>query len=447
LASTATGAASSLAELSEGDVLAISEAAGEPAWLRDRRLEAYKAFLDLDWPHNRIEEWRYTDPRRFDLTRPILDSGGGGSDRTGGIVHAVRDRLGGSVRIVDGRVSDAVIRAETEARGVVVADLARAAHDHQAVMSAALGTAVGPQRKFDALNLAGFTAGAFIYVPPDVELAEPIAVTLEATAPGAAIPRVLIVLGPHARASVYVDHFGDAPTTVVEVVEAVLGEGSRLDLVTAQDWGPRVDHLASHTGYVGPNADYHHLEVSLGGGTVYITPDVHLSQPGGTAELLGVYFTDTGQHVEHRSLIHHDASQTTSEVVYKGALQGDSHATWYGNIRIEPHARATASDETNRNLILTDLARADSIPFLEIENSDVVRCGHHSSVGQVDELQLFYLESRGIPRDEAARLLVFGFFKEVTDRIDLPGVTEAVLAEIEAEIRSGPTTLMNQRRV
>jgi Fe-S cluster assembly protein SufD len=217
--------------------------------------------------------------------------------------------------------------------------------------------------------------------------------------------------------------------------------------VTAQDWGPQVDHLASHTGYVGANADYRHLEVTLGGGTVYITPDVHLSQPGGSAELLGVYFTDTGQHVEHRSLIHHDASQTTSELVYKGALQGDSHATWYGNIRIEPHARATASDETNRNLILTDLARADSIPFLEIENSDVVRCGHHSSMGQVDELQLFYLESRGIPRDEAARLLVFGFFKEVTDRIDLPGVTEAVLAEIEVAIRTGPTTLMHQRRV
>jgi Fe-S cluster assembly protein SufD len=197
---------------------------------------------------------------------------------------------------------------------------------------------------------------------------------------------------------------------------------------------------------VGSNADYRHLEVSLGGKTVYLRPDVRLDHPGGNGELLGVYFCDEGQHIEHRSLIHHNASHTSSNLIYKGALQGDSRATFYGTIRIEEHAKATSSDETNRNLILTDKAKADSIPVLEILNSDVVRCGHHSSVGQVDELQMFYLESRGIPREEAARLLVFGFFAEVTDRIDLPGVTEVVLEEVEREIRSGPTALMNQRR-
>jgi Fe-S cluster assembly protein SufD len=150
-----------------------------------------------------------------------------------------------------------------------------------------------------------------------------------------------------------------------------------------------------------------------------------------------VYFGSGEQQIEHRSLIRHNASKTSSASVYKGALQGRSHATWFGNIVIEPHAKATSSDETNRNLILTDGAQADSIPFLEIKCSDVVQCGHHSSVGQVDELQLFYLTSRGIPRDEAVRMLVFGFFAEVTDRIDLPGVTDSLLAEIEEEIRSG----------
>jgi len=259
-------------------------------------------------------------------------------------------------------------------------------------------------------------------------------VTVAVTGDGAALPRVLVVLGAHAGAHVYVDHHGDAAATVVEVVEAVLGEGARLDIVTAQDWGPRVDHVGAHKGWVGANAAHHHLEVTTGGRTVYLTPDVRLARPGAAAELLGVYLTAAGQQVEHRSLIHHDASATTSDTVYKGALAGDSVASWYGNIRIEPHARATASDETNRNLILSDDARANSIPFLEILCSDVVRCGHHSSVGQLDALQEFYLTSRGIPRAEARRLLVLGFFAEVVERIDLPGVQDAVLAEVAAQI-------------
>jgi Fe-S cluster assembly protein SufD len=350
------------------------------------------------------------------------------------------------VRIVDAAVAGARVTPEAAARGVVITDLASAAREHEHVVREALGSAVGAERKFTAANLAAFTSGAFVYVPAEVELAEPLAVTVEVTQDATVLPRVLVVLGHHARAKVYVDHVGDAEAMVVEVVEAVVGEGGRLDLVTAQDWGPRVDHVGAHTGWVGANADYHHLEASLGGKTVYLTPDVELAAPGGNAELLGVYFTDTGQHMEHRSLIHHDAPGTTSESIYKGALQGESYASWYGNIRIEPHAKATSSDETNRNLILSEGARANSIPFLEILTSDVVRCGHHSSVGQIDELQLFYLESRGIPREEAARLLVFGFFKEVTDRIDLPGVTDVVLAEIEREVRSGPTALMDQRR-
>lgn len=435
-----------IAELTEADVLAISERLDEPSWLRDRRQEAFKAFSDLQWPHNRIEEWRYTDPRRFDFTRPILDAAGSAVERKDGIVGAVRDRVAASIGIVDSGVTEAAVTPEAAAQGVVVTDLATAAREHERVVRDALGKAVGPERKFDALNLAAFSAGVLVYVPADVELADPIAVTVQASRPGAFLPRVLIVTGPHARASVYVDHFGDAETTVVEVIEAVLAEGSRLNAVTAQDWGLNVDHLGAHKGWVGSNAEYRHLEVTLGGKTVYLTPDMEMAQAGATGELLGVYFTDTGQHIEHRSLIHHNASNTSSESIYKGALQGESFASWYGNIRIETHAKATASDETNRNLILSDGARVSSIPFLEILCSDVVRCGHHSSVGQVDELQLFYLQSRGISRGEAARLLVFGFFKEVTDRIKLPGVSDVVLAEIEHEIRSGPTTLMDQRR-
>jgi Fe-S cluster assembly protein SufD len=432
-----------ITNLTEQDVLAVAE--GEPDWLRDLRQEAFKSFSDLSWPDMRAEEWRYTDPRRFDVARPILDAASdeeapSAPARMAGVGAAVVDRAA-HVLVVDGRLRSA--EADT---GVVICDLAQAATSHPELVRANLGSVVGADEKFAALNLAMFTGGVLVHVPDEVEVVHPIMVTVRADQPCVSLPRILIILGRDAKAVVYVDHAGEAEQTVVEVVEVVVGEGSTAHVVTAQDWGPGVDHVGAHTGLVRQNGDYRHLEISLGGRTVYVRPDVRLDYPGGNAELLGVYFCDDGQQVEHRSLIHHNASHTTSELIYKGALQGDSRATFFGNIRISPHAKATASDQTNRNLILTDKARADSIPFLEIENSDVVRCGHHSSVGQVDELQLFYLESRGISREEAARLLVFGFFAEVLDRIDLPGVTETVLAEIEREIRQGPTALMNQRR-
>jgi Fe-S cluster assembly protein SufD len=434
-----------LRTLDEAAVVETSQRLGEPDWLRDRRQAAYKAFAGLDWPDNRVEEWRYTDPRHFDLDVTPVILAGEVAPLTAGIT-TVADDLDGVLRIVDGAVVEATVCADAQAQGVVITDLSAAARDHEEVVRTHLGSAVGDDEKFDALNLAAFTVGGLVHIPDDVELDNPIAVTIQVTAEGGHLPRVLVVAGAHAKATVYVDHAGDGPATVIEAVEVIAGTGSQVHVVTAQDWGDHVDHIASHRGLVCDNADYQHVEVTLGGRVVYIRPDVKLDHPGGNAELLGVYLSSGEQRFEHRSLIHHNASRTTSDLVYKGALQGTSRATFFGNIRIEPHAAATASDQTNRNLILTDGAKADSIPFLEIENSDVVRCGHHSSVGQVDEEQLFYLQSRGIPREEAARLLVFGFFAEVTDRIKLPGVADVVLGEVEREIRSGPTTLMDPRR-
>ena len=310
----------------------------------------------------------------------------------------------------------------------------------------AFGSVVGTTAKHEALNLAAHTPGLLVYVPPEAVLDQPLALTVQVTRPGTVLPRILVVVDRHAGADVYIDHVGDADATVIEVVEVVLGDGAHAAVVSTQDWGDDVDHLGSHRVTVGRDAELRHLEATLGGRTVYLRPDCGLDHPGGQAELYGVYFGSGEQQIEHRSLIHHNASKTSSESVYKGALQGRSHATWFGNIRIEPHAKATSSDETNRNLILTDGAHADSIPFLEIQCSDVIRCGHHSSVGQVDELQLFYLTSRGIPRAEAIRMLVFGFFAEVTDRSDLPGVADTLLAEIEQEVRSGDLATSDPRR-
>ncbi len=433
-------------ELTERDVVALSEQRGEPDWLRDRRQEAFKAYCDLEWPTRRTEEWRYTDPKRFDLDRPVLHGDAGDAPITRGIVRALGGDVAGSVRMTDNTVGQPQLTVEAAAAGVIIGDLATAAVTHEAVVREHLGAVVGTSTKFDALSLAAHTPGLFVYVPPEAVLDRPLAVTVQVTRPGLVLPRILVVVDRFAEAAIYIDHVGDAEATVIETVEVALGAHAKASIVSTQDWGDHIDHVGAHRVVVGQSAEVAHLEATLGGRTVYLRPDCGLDEPGGRASLYGVYVGSGEQQIEHRSLIHHNASKTTSESMYKGALQGRSRATWFGNIRIEPHAKATSSDETNRNLILTDGAHADSIPFLEIQCSDVVQCGHHSSVGQVDELQLFYLTSRGIPRAEAVRMLVFGFFAEVTDRIDLPGVTETLLAEIEHEIRSGVLSTTDPRR-
>ncbi len=434
-----------LSALTAAAVASLSEAAGEPDWLRDRRQSALEALDGLPWPTPKVEEWRHTDPRRIALDRELVTRGGDLAARPGGIVDAL-EAPAASLRIVDGAVVEASVTEEAAAKGVVVSDLATAAATHAELVESALGEVVGAEDAFTAASLAAFTAGGFVHVPAGVELAAPVTVTIQVSAPGAHLPRLLVHLGANARADLYVDRSGSAEATVVEVVELVAEDGAAARVASTQDWGDGVAHVGWHRAQVGRNADVRSLEATFGGDTVYVRPDVALAGEGANGELYGVYYSSEEQRFEHRATSHHQASHTSSDQVFKGALQGESRAVWYGNIRIEADAKATTSDETNRNLILTEGAKADSIPFLEILTSDVIACGHHSSVGQIDELQLFYLESRGIPRPEAARLLVFGFFKEVLDRIDLEGVTDTLLEEIEAELKGAPTALMDQRR-
>ncbi|QBI21405.1 SufD family Fe-S cluster assembly protein [Egibacter rhizosphaerae] len=436
-----------LNDLTEADVVAQSEAAGEPEWLRDARQAAYKDFSDHAWPTNRVEEWRHTDPRRIPRDRELVTAGEAGDIgvRAEGIaVHL--EGYSARLRIVDGVVVDASVEPEAAALGVVATDLATAAREHPELVRDQLGAAVGAEDAFTAANLAAFTAAGFIHVPPEVELERPVAVTIQLTRPGTHLPRLLAHFAPNARGDLVIDRTGGADATVVEVVEVVAEAGAAVRVANSQGWDDGCAHVGWHRARVGRDAEAKALEATFGGGTVYLRPDVRMTGEGANGELYGVYFAGGDQSFQHRCLIHHDAARTTSESVYKGALQGESHTVWYGNIRIEPHAKATTSDETNRNLILTDGARADSIPFLEILTSDVVGCGHHSSVGQLDELQLFYMESRGIPRPVAARMLVFGFFSEVLERVEIPGVTEVLQGEIERELQEAPTALMDPRR-
>lgn len=430
--------------LTETDVLSVSDAASDPTWLRDHRQEAHKAFSDLSWPTRREEDWRFTNPARVPLDRElVIGSPADVAEREGGIVAAAGD-LAAHVRLVDGGFAG--VQATRLPDGVIVADLRTAAAEHPELVRAHLGSAVAPDEVFAAFAAATWTTGVLVYVPADTEVDDPIGITVQAATAGTHAQWVLLVTERHAKATVLLDQSGATEATVINVVEACVGDGSTLNLVTSQDWGSGISHVTTHRGKVGRDATYQQTEVTLGGDTVYVRPDVWLSGKGSQGELLGVYFPTGTEKVEHRSLIFHDADHSTSDYVHKGALSDTAHATWYGNIRIDIDAKQTVSDETNRNLILSPGAKADTLPFLEIETADVAGCGHHSSVGQVDEVQLWYLQSRGIPRDEAARMLVFAFFSEVLERVDAPGVAEAVLADIEQAVKAAPATLMDPRR-
>jgi Fe-S cluster assembly protein SufD len=430
--------------LSEHDLSARSSAAGEPIWLRDRRLEAYKRFVDQAWPDSRADEfWRSTPfDRRFDVD---VEVAAGAGDATG--PDALVDGLDlepAVVRIVDGEVVDVTVPTALADRGVVVADLSAAATEQADLVREHLGalTTTGEGTGADedrtiTLNDAAWTAGAFVHVPADVEVDVPISVHVHVTRPGAHLPRVLVVVGHHAKATIYLEHTseGGVEALVDEVVEVVAQDASQVQLVTLQEWGNGIQHLGLHKVQAHRDATIHTLAVTIGGATVRLRPETDLVGPGASVRPLGVYFADEGQWFDLQPYVRHLAPRATSDVLFKGALQGRSRTVFRGNIFVHKDAVGTSTDETNRSLILTHGARADATPFLEIECADIT-AGHGSATGQIDARHLFYLEARGIPRDVALRLIVNGFFLEVLEEVDAPGIAERTAAHIERELAS-----------
>jgi Fe-S cluster assembly protein SufD len=218
-------------------------------------------------------------------------------------------------------------------------------------------------------------------------------------------------------------------------VEVVVEDGAQLTLVSVQDWADDAVHLSHHHVRVGRDATIRHAIVTFGGDLVRVGTSLDYAGPGGEAELLGLYFVDAGQHIENRLFIDHNTPNARSNVEYKGALQGNgAHAVWVGDVLIRPEAEGIKTFELNRNLVLTDGARADSVPNLEIETGEIVGAGHASATGRFDDEQLFYLQARGIREDQARRLIVRGFFGEIIQKIAVPAVRERLTAAIEHEL-------------
>jgi len=229
------------------------------------------------------------------------------------------------------------------------------------------------------------------------------------------------------------DHSGSA--TYADNVEFVVGDGAALTVVCLDDWADDAVHVSQQSVRVGRDARFKSIAVTFGGDLVRVACEARFTGPGGDAEMLGLYFADADQHLEHRLFVDHAVPHCRSNVVYKGALQGqDAHTVWIGDVLIRAAAEGTETFELNRNLVLTDGARADSVPNLEIETGEIVGAGHASATGRFDDEQLFYLQSRGIPADEARRLVVRGFFADVINQIGIPEVQQRLLAQVEAEL-------------
>ena len=236
-----------------------------------------------------------------------------------------------------------------------------------------------------------------------------------------------------ASAVVIVDHIGAA--TYAGNIDINVADGGSVTVVSLQDWDASAVHLAQHRITLGRDASVKHVSVTLGGEVVRILPSVHYAAPGGQAELIGLYFAGAGQHAEHRLFVDHSEANCRSNVVYKGALDGeDAHTVWVGDVLIRANAIGTDTYEINRNLVLSGGGRADSVPNLEIETGEIVGAGHASTTGRFDDEQLFYLQSRGINEDEARKLVLRGFFEDLLGQIDVPEINDRVRDSIEARL-------------
>ena len=272
-------------------------------------------------------------------------------------------------------------------------------------------------------------------MPKDVVASRPTTIRVhgEGSDQGPAFGHVLVDVQPFAQAVVVLDHAGSA--TYADNVEFVVGDGAALTVVVVNDWADDAVHVSQQSIRVGRDARFKSIAVGFGAGVARVSTEARFTATGGDIEMLGLYFADAGQHLEHRLFVDHAVPHCRSNVVYKGALQGEgAHTVWIGDVLIRAEAEGTETFELNRNLVLTDGARADSVPNLEIETGEIVGAGHASATGRFDDEQLFYLQSRGIPADEARRLVVRGFFADVINQIGIPDVQQRLLAQVELEL-------------
>jgi Fe-S cluster assembly protein SufD len=424
------------------DEEALARLPAAPPFVEALRKQAFTEFLALPVPSQETEEWRYTDLSGLDLAfQPF--AAGVPAENLDGVAEeilqaagSVGERAGLQIQhnsIVAVSHLDPALAAE----GVIFTDLDRAAREHPELVEPYLHALVPSSRtKFTALHAAFRTGGTFLYVPDGVVVPQPLQTLTWLDADGAAVfPHTLLVVGEDAEVT-FIDRYASPDLSRAlsdAVVEIHTAPASRVRYVSIQEWGEGVVHLGVQRARLARDVDFRSVAVGFGASLARVETESALAEPGASSEMLGVFFADGRQHFDHRTEQDHIAPSCHSDLLYKGALRDESRAVYSGWVHVRPGAQKTDAMQTCRNIVLSDRAKADAIPNLEIEANDV-RCGHAASVGPVEEETLFYLQSRGISRDEAERLIVFGFFQEVLDRIPLEEVRDGVARAIEQEL-------------
>jgi Fe-S cluster assembly protein SufD len=431
--------------LDEDAVERVSQ--GAPSWLSARRKHAWSVFEDTPLPSMRSEEWRYTDVSRVvdfaDLQLATHGALAEDGSRPAGLAAAMDEdyAASGHTVLMDGAVVHVDLEPALAEQGVILTSLKSAVHEHGDLLEELLATEVVPpeEGKFEALNAALWTDGVLLYVPANVKLDLPIRATRWVSDPGSAVcTRTLIVAEPGSQVS-YVEELlsedFERRTLVSSAVEVIARDGARVQYVSIQRLGRGTFCQSAQRTLAYRDSTLDTLNVNLGGSVSRLDLNARLLGPGAHSDMLGLYFGDEDQHFDHNTSQDHVAPDTGSDLLYKGALDEHSRAAFRGIIRVHPDAQRTDAYQTNRTLLLSEEARADSLPNLEIEADDV-KCSHGASVGQLDSEALFYLLSRGLSQQQAERLVVLGFLGDVMSRLPLGGVVDKVTRAIERKLKS-----------
>ncbi len=436
-----------LANFTRDAVVALSRSKSEPEWVLEQRLAAWDIFESLPMPSRSDEEWRRTDLRRLKLDRfspaatqnarvDSLEALSTGSDAAHSLQFGETEHRAGIFVAADGQTAYTEVSPEVTAQGVIFMDLDTAIREQPELVKANLGTEAVPASfgKFEALHAAFWQTGTFLYVPQGVAVELPFrSFAVDTNTSQATFTHSLIVVEESAEAF-FVDAFQsdtqDEATFSSAVVELILRDNAKLRYVQVQDWGRHVWNFMTERAVLGRDAELKSLQVTLGSKFTKNSIGSHLRGENALAEMLGIFFADGDQFFDHHTWQLHESPYATSDLEFKGALKEQARSVYSGLIKVFDGAQRTDAYQQNRNLVLSREARADTIPNLEISANDV-RCTHGATVSQVEEEHLFYLESRGIPRSEAQKLIVEGFFRPVIDRIpveEIQGFLEGAIA-------------------
>ena len=406
--------------------------ADAPAWAMEARDEAAAALDALPELDGTEEEWRFTPPDDLGMN----GDGATGGNASGTVALPTASGRSARLAFVDGAPAPAEVADLPD--GVIVAELGEALAAHEDLVRDRLYSLAGFDDRPGALNAASWDAGTFVYVPRGVEVELPVETVLTATgAEGRVFGRTLVIVEEGAKATVidrYLSPDLDGAVHASTVVEMFVADGGELEHVSYIGWGRGVRHQATIRAAAGKDARVRSVNVTLGGDVVRVEPTMYCRGTGADARALGLYFATGSQHFEHRVVSRHEAPQAYSNLLYKGAIQDTAHTVFFGNLVVPPGAPGTDAYQTNRNLILNEGARADTIPFLEIETAEV-KCSHAGAVGRVDDEHLFYLMSRGVPKLEAKHQIVYGFFQEVLDEISFDELRDELAEAARAKVR------------